>query len=46
MRDLSEDHAITVVMVPHDLNQACAYADQVAVLASGRVLAHGRLPTR
>lgn len=42
MRDLSEDHAITVVMVLHDLNQACAYADQVAVLASGRVLAHGR----
>lgn len=42
MRDLSENHAITVVMVLHDLNQACAYADQVAVLASGRVLAHGR----
>ncbi|MEO6827319.1 MAG: ABC transporter ATP-binding protein [Microbacteriaceae bacterium] len=41
VRDLSES-GITVVAALHDLNHAAAYADQVIVLAEGRVLTAGR----
>lgn len=39
---LNRDHAITVVMVLHDLNQAAAYADRVVCLQHGQIVADGR----
>jgi len=38
---LVHDHGRTVVMVVHDLNQACRYADQLVALRDGRVHAAG-----
>jgi iron complex transport system ATP-binding protein len=38
---LRDDHAMTVVMVLHDLNQAARYADRVIALRDGRVRADG-----
>ncbi|GGV38389.1 ABC transporter ATP-binding protein [Streptomyces griseoflavus] len=42
MRDLAEDHGITVGVVLHDLDQAASVADRIVLLASGRVVAEGR----
>lgn len=39
--DLNRRRDRTVVMVLHDLNQACRYADNVIAMADGRVVAHG-----
>lgn len=39
--DLNRDQSRTVVMVLHDLNQACRYADQVIVMKAGRIVAEG-----
>ncbi|GAA2403636.1 ABC transporter ATP-binding protein [Nonomuraea africana] len=39
--DLNRRQGRTVVMVLHDLNQACRYADQVIVMKAGRVVAEG-----
>ncbi|MBM7517272.1 ABC transporter ATP-binding protein [Nocardioides nitrophenolicus] len=41
VRRLRDEHAMTVVMVLHDLNQAARYADRVIALRAGRVLADG-----
>lgn len=38
---LNRDHARTVVMVLHDLNQAARYADALVVMKDGRIVAHG-----
>ena len=38
---LVAEHGRTVVMVLHDLNQACRYADHLIALRSGRVHAAG-----
>ncbi|MDO9355305.1 MAG: ABC transporter ATP-binding protein [Solirubrobacteraceae bacterium] len=38
---LVADHGRTVVMVLHDLNQACRYADQLVALVDGRLHAVG-----
>lgn len=38
---LVADHGRTVVMVLHDLNQACRYADQLVAVVDGRVHAAG-----
>jgi iron complex transport system ATP-binding protein len=38
---LVADHGRTVVMVLHDINQACRYADQLVALRDGRVHAAG-----
>jgi ABC-type cobalamin/Fe3+-siderophores transport system ATPase subunit len=38
---LRDDHAITVVMVLHDLNQAARHADRIVALRDGRVRADG-----
>ncbi len=39
--ELNRDQGRTVVMVLHDLNQACRYADHVVMLRSGVVFAQG-----
>ena len=39
--DLNRNERRTVVMVLHDLNQACRYADHVIAMKSGRILAQG-----
>ncbi|UWE10305.1 ABC transporter ATP-binding protein [Actinacidiphila bryophytorum] len=41
VRDLADDHAIAVGVVLHDLDQAAAVADRVALLAQGRIVADG-----
>lgn len=38
---LRDDHAMTVVMVLHDLNQAARHADRIVALRGGRVRADG-----
>ncbi|MEU5766486.1 ABC transporter ATP-binding protein [Streptomyces asoensis] len=39
--DLNRREGRTVVMVLHDLNQACRYADHVVAMKGGRVVAEG-----
>ncbi|WP_328912279.1 MULTISPECIES: ABC transporter ATP-binding protein [unclassified Streptomyces] len=39
--DLNRRENRTVVMVLHDLNQACRYADHVIAMKSGRIVAEG-----
>ncbi|MGW7166908.1 ABC transporter ATP-binding protein [Streptomyces sp. NPDC054884] len=39
--DLNRHQGRTVVMVLHDLNQACRYADHVVAMKAGRVVAEG-----
>ncbi|WP_245999197.1 ABC transporter ATP-binding protein [Paracoccus methylarcula] len=38
---LTREHGKTVVAVLHDLNLTAAFADEVAMLADGRLVAHG-----
>ncbi|MCT2586401.1 ABC transporter ATP-binding protein [Actinophytocola gossypii] len=39
--DLNRHQGRTVVMVLHDLNQACRYADHVIAMKAGRIVTHG-----
>ncbi|SFO37253.1 iron complex transport system ATP-binding protein [Actinomadura madurae] len=39
--DLNRREGRTIVMVLHDLNQACRYADHVVAMKSGRIVAEG-----
>ncbi|MFD8867038.1 MULTISPECIES: ABC transporter ATP-binding protein [unclassified Streptomyces] len=39
--DLNRRESRTVVMVLHDLNQACRYADHVVAMKAGRIVAEG-----
>jgi len=41
VRNLAKQHALTVVMTLHDLNQAAACGDRLAVLSGGNVAAVG-----
>lgn len=40
-RRLNRDEGRTVVLVLHDLDQACRYADHLVVMRQGRILAEG-----
>lgn len=44
VRQLCQDRNLTVLMVLHDLNLASLYADRIALMSAGRILATG-LPT-
>ena len=39
--DLNRHEGRTIVMVLHDLNQACRYADHMVAMKSGRIVAEG-----
>jgi len=41
IRELADDHGVTIGVVLHDLDQAAAVADRVVLLESGRVRAVG-----
>jgi ferric hydroxamate transport system ATP-binding protein len=41
IRDLADDHDVAVGVVLHDLNQAATVADEVVLLADGRIRATG-----
>ena len=41
IRDLADDHGVAVGVVLHDLNQAAAVADRIALLDKGHVRATG-----
>lgn len=41
VRSLNRDSGRTIVMVLHDINQACRYADHLVAMNSGRVVAQG-----
>lgn len=41
IRRLNREEKITVLMVLHDLNQAMEYADEIAVMKEGQILAKG-----
>ena len=41
VRELAEEHGVTVGVVLHDLNQAAAIADEIVLLHEGRVVRHG-----
>jgi iron complex transport system ATP-binding protein len=41
IRNLNEEHGVTVVMVLHDINEALLCSDEVIGLADGRVLMQG-----
>jgi iron complex transport system ATP-binding protein len=40
--DLNQSQGRTIVMVLHDLNQACRYADYLVAMRSGQILAQGK----
>jgi len=42
LTDLNRDRGTTVVMVLHDLNLACRYADHVIAMRDGRIVVEGR----
>jgi iron complex transport system ATP-binding protein len=41
LHDLNVERGKTIVMVLHDLNQACRYADYLVAVCQGRIAAHG-----
>ena len=41
LRDLNRTQGTTIVVVLHELNLAARYADDLVVMAEGRVVAHG-----
>lgn len=42
VKQLSEEHGLTVVMVLHDINQAIQYSDRIIAMKNGQVIANGK----
>lgn len=42
LHDLNRERGKTIVMVLHDLNHACRYADDLVAMRGGQVMAHGK----
>lgn len=42
MQDLNQQHGRTLVVVLHDLNQACRYATHLIAMRHGRIIAEGK----
>ncbi|MBE5252721.1 ATP-binding cassette domain-containing protein [Mixta mediterraneensis] len=42
MQDLNQQHGRTLVVVLHDLNQACRYATHLIAMRHGKIIAEGR----
>jgi iron complex transport system ATP-binding protein len=42
LRSLAHDHGKTVMVILHDLNAAAEYADEIAVLAEGKLVTCGK----
>ncbi|MEG0451214.1 MAG: ABC transporter ATP-binding protein, partial [Lysinibacillus sp.] len=41
VKQLNEQHGLTIVMVLHDINQAIKYSDEIILMKAGKVLAKG-----
>jgi len=41
VRELNEQHGLTIVMVLHDVNQAIRYSDEIKVVKDGYIIAEG-----
>ncbi len=41
VKELNEQHELTIVMVLHDINQAIRYSDHIILMNDGRVVAEG-----
>jgi iron-chelate-transporting ATPase len=41
LRRLNRERGLTIVWVLHDLNQDAAFSDQIVLMRSGRIVAHG-----
>lgn len=41
LRDVAEEHGLTVVIVVHEINYAAAHADRIVAMKNGRVAAEG-----
>lgn len=42
MQDLNQQHGRTLVVVLHDLNQACRYASHLIAMRDGKIIAEGK----
>ncbi|MGK3143124.1 ATP-binding cassette domain-containing protein [Pantoea sp. C2G6] len=42
MQDLNQQHGHTLVVVLHDLNQACRYASHLIAMRDGKIIAEGK----
>ena len=42
MQDLNRQHGRTLVVVLHDLNQACRYASHLIAMRDGKIIAQGK----
>jgi iron complex transport system ATP-binding protein len=41
IRQLNQEHGLTIVMVLHDINQAIRYSDVMIAMKEGRIIANG-----
>lgn len=41
VKELNEQHSLTIVMVLHDVNQAVRYSDELKVVKDGQIIAEG-----
>jgi|SRR5690625_617307 len=41
VKQLNEDHGLTIVMVLHDINQAIQYSDTIIVMKQGKIIIRG-----